>query len=161
MKKDKNLDKFLKENINIERSSLDFTNKVMQQIVADEKNKEKALFSLLQKNLLEEPSADFTSNIMSLLKPYAKTSVYTPVIGKKVWILITSLFISVLAYTIFNLEITQTYFTGLDQYIPSFNMDFSFNLPPILTSPLFAMSIFALSSLLFLDYFIRNRRFAS
>ena len=57
MKKDKNLDKFLKENINIERSSLDFTNKVMQQIVADEKNKEKALFSLLQKNLLEEPAA--------------------------------------------------------------------------------------------------------
>jgi len=34
----------------------------------------------------------------------------------------------------------------------------TFDLPAILTSPLFGLSVFALSSLLFLDYFMKNRK---
>ena len=161
MKEDKNIDKFIKQNINIEKPSLDFSNKVMSQVKALELKKEKAFSSLLQKNLIETPSLDFTANIMSAINQDSKASVYIPVIGKKAWLLIASFVLVLLSYTIFNLELTQPYFQDLDKYIPSYDLDFSIVLPPLLTSPLFAISIFALSSLLFLDYFIRNRSLSS
>ena len=161
MKEGKNIDKLIKQNLNIEKPSLDFSNKVMYQVKAFELKKERAFSSLIQKNQLETPSIDFTSNVMSVIYQDSKVSVYTPVIGKKAWFLIASFILILLSYTIFNLEVTQPYFTGLDKYIPSYDLDLSFNLPPILTSPLFAISIFALSLLLFLDYFVRNRSYFS
>ncbi len=158
MKEDKNLDKFIKQNIDIEKPSFDFSKEVMQHILTSDLNKEKALTNLLKKHTLENPNVDFTSNIISVINQYSKESNYTPVIGKKVWILIISFIVILMGYTISKLDVTQTYSTWLDKYIPSFNVDISFNLPLILTSPLFALSIFALSSLLLLDYFIRNRK---
>lgn len=158
MKEDKNLDKFIKQNIDIDKPSFDFSKEVMQHILTSDLNKEKALTNLLKKHTLENPNVDFTSNIISVINQYSKESNYTPVIGKKVWILIISFIVILMGYTISKLDVTQTYSTWLDKYIPSFNVDISFNLPLILTSPLFALSIFALSSLLLLDYFIRNRK---
>ena len=67
MKENKNIDKFIKQNINIEKPSLDFSNKVMSQVKAIELNNEKAFSSLMQKNLLETPSVNFTTNIMSVI----------------------------------------------------------------------------------------------
>lgn len=165
MKKDKNIDKLIKESLDVEKTSMDFSKNVMQQIYTSEKEREKALFSLIQKSLLERPSAGFTSGVISLVKTYSKTSIYTPVISKKVWVLITSLYIALMGYTVFNLNMSQPYFIWLDAYILDFRDDLSFNLPSItlpsvLTSPLFAVSIFALSSLLLLDYIIRNRKLA-
>ena len=158
MKEDKNLDKFIKQNIDIDKPSFDFSKEVMQHILTSDLNKEKALTNLLKKHTLENPNVDFTSNIISVINQYSKESNYTPVIGKKVWILIISFIVILMGYTISKLDVTQTYSTWLDKYIPSFNVDISFNLPLILTSPLFPLSIFALSSLLLLDYFIRNRK---
>jgi len=160
MKENKNIDKFIKQNINIEKPSLDFSNKVMSQVKAIELNNEKAFSSLMQKNLLETPSVNFTTNIMSIINQDSKVSIYNPVISKKAWILITSFVLILFGYTIFNLEFSQTYFAELEKYIPSYTMNISFQLPQIITSPLFATSIFALSALLFIDYFIRNRRFS-
>ena len=42
MKEDKNIDKFIKQNINIEKPSLDFSNKVMSKVKALELKKEKS-----------------------------------------------------------------------------------------------------------------------
>jgi len=158
MKEEDNIemDKLIRQNLHVEKPSSDFSIQVMQQIAITKKDK--ALSTLIQRNLLEKPSADFTANVMTNIDQLEKASIYIPVISKKVWVLIASLFMIVTAYTLITLDTTQSYFTRLEKYTPSFNNDLTFDLPPILTSPLFALSIFSLSALLFLDYFIRNRK---
>jgi len=158
MKQDKNIDKFIKEGLEVENTSLDFSDYVMQHIHALDIEKEKALTSLLQKHTLEKPSINFTSSILSKIQLNSKTSVYQPVIGAKAWYFIFSgitLFIFYV-FLYFGDASSQSNFVS-DNLIKWENL-FSFNLPPLFTSPLFALSIFALSSLLFLDYFLQKRK---
>ncbi len=159
-KNSRNIEKFIKQNMEIEKPSLEFTEKVMDQVLASESKKEKALASLIQKHTLNKPSLDFTSKVMISLPQNSPAFVYQPVIGKKAWYLILFSLLLIGVYVFFSADSTPTQTNIINAYITKFGSLFSFKMPYIFTSPLFALSIFALSSLLLLDYFIRNRRFS-
>lgn len=152
----KNIDKIIKQNMDIEKPSLEFTEKVMHQILASESIREKALISLLQKHTLKEPSIDFTSKVMSILPKNSHVFVYKPVISKNVWYLLAVGFILMVVYIFLNADDIVTS-ELLNSYIAKIGTVFSFKIPNLLISPIFALSMFALSSLLLLDYFLRNR----
>ena len=104
MKQDKNIDKFIKQNLSSENPSSEFSAKVMQQINALELENEKALSSLLQKHTLEKPSLDFTSKIMQEISASGKIAAYQPVISKKVWFVIFSVILVLVTLALFNFE---------------------------------------------------------
>jgi len=161
MKQDKSIDKYIKEGLKVEKTSLGFSNNVMQQIHTLNIEKEKALTSLMQKYILQEPSLNFTANTLSKINSDLKSATYQPVISKKAWFTIASILISVSIYIIVYMDSVSLQSDLLLKNIQKLESLFSFELPSLLTSPLFALSIFALSSLLFLDYFLRKRRISS
>ena len=154
----KNLDKFIRENMETKRPSIDFSDKIMQQIFSSELKKEKALGNLVQKHALEVPSNDFTDKVMNqLLKENSYAFVYKPVIGKKVWFSIAFVLGLILIYSFLNMEYRQIQFDYFDKYIAKLDHLFSFQLPELFLSPIFAFSLFTLSLFLWIDYFIQNR----
>ena len=161
MKHDKNIDKFIKEGLEVENTSLGFSDNVMQQIHALDIEKEKALTSLLQKYTLQEPSLNFTANVLSEIHVNSKVSIYQPVISNKIWYVIFTMIVLVVSYVFFSLGETSIQSNIVNSSLIKLEKLFSFNLPTLLTSPLFALSIFALSSLLFLDYFLQKRKLSS
>jgi hypothetical protein len=76
MKRDKKIDKFIKQNLSPENPSAEFSSNIMQQINSLEKINEKALASLLHKHTLEKPSLNFTSKLMQEISAVSKVSVY-------------------------------------------------------------------------------------
>jgi hypothetical protein len=156
--KDKNIDNFIKQNLDIQEPSKDFSGNVMEEIYALDLKKDKALSSLMQKHVLEEPSINFTSRLMASIEQRSKITAYKPVIGKKVWFLITSVIVFIFVYTFLKLDFTATEHIYLENLQNKAIGLFTFEYPSLNISPLFGLAIFALSSLLFLDYFIRNRR---
>lgn len=161
MKQEKKIDDFIKEGLEVENTSLNFSNIVMQQIQALDLEKEKALTSLLQKYTLKEPSLNFTTNVLSEIHLNSKTSVYQPVISKKVWYVIFSIVILVVSYVLFSLEGASSQSNMINLNLIKLANVFSFNLPKLLATPLFTLSLFALTSLLFLDYFLQKRKLSS
>lgn len=157
MKKDKKIEKMIHEGLREEQPSADFKNKIMDQIEALDAKEESALRSLLQKNMLETPSLNFGSRVMLEI---GKTSrvVNTPIIGKRAWIFIVFAFTALTLFSIFRTSGNSAASVMINESMAKVDKLFSFELPGILSSPVFAMSVFALSSLLFLDYVIRNRR---
>ena len=151
------MDKMIRESLREQQPSADFKNKIMDQIEAFDAKQESALRSLLQKNMLETPSLNFTSRVMHEI---GKTSrvVSSPVIGKKAWIFIVFAFTALALYGLFSPSGNSAASVLISENMSRVEQLFSFELPGILSSPVFAMSVCALSSLLFLDYFIRNRR---
>jgi len=160
MKQDKNIDKFIKHNLSTEQPSSEFSSKVMQQINSLELENEKALYSLLQKHNLEEPSLNFTSNIMQEINASSTIGVYHPVISKKVWFVILSAILFLVILSVFNFENTPSQYSNLDVFMSKIDKALSFKIPAVLSSPILAFSTFALSSLLFLDRFLRRRKHA-
>jgi len=158
--KDKNIDNFIKQNLDIQEPSKDFSGNVMEQIYALDLEKDKALSSLMQKHVLETPSINFTSRLMASIEQQSKITAYKPVIGKKVWFLISSVVVLIFVYTFLKLDFTATKHVYLENLQSKVNNLFVFEYPSLDISPIFGLGIFALSSLLFVDYFIRNRRLA-
>jgi len=158
--KDKNIDNFIKQNLDIQEPSKDFSGNVMEQIYALDLEKDKALSSLMQKHVLETPSINFTSRLMASIEQQSKITAYKPVIGKKVWFLISSVVVFIFVYTFLKLDFTATKHVYLENLQSKVNNLFVFEYPSLDISPIFGLGIFALSSLLFVDYFIRNRRLA-
>ncbi|NOQ92626.1 MAG: hypothetical protein GQ552_07915 [Flavobacteriaceae bacterium] len=161
MKQGKNVDKFIKEGLEVENTSLGFSDSVMQQIYALDIEKEKVLTSLLQKHTLQEPSLNFTANVLSEIHLNSKASLYQPVISKKGWYAILVVLLSLSVYVFTTVDETSIQSNMVNSSLIKLENVFSFNLPTLLTSPLFALSIFALSSLLFLDYFLQKRKLSS
>jgi hypothetical protein len=158
--KDQNIDNFIKENMDIQEPSEGFSNTVMEEIIALDLEKEKALFSLLQKHVLEEASINFTSGVMAGIEQKSKAFTYQPVIGKKVWFFIGSIIAIIFLYSFLKLDFTVVQHIYLENLQAQLNNLFAFEYPSLRISPLFGLGIFALSSFLYLDYFIRNRRLA-
>ena len=158
--KDKNIDNFIKQNLDIQEPSKDFSGNVMEQIYALDLKKDKALSSLMQKHVLEEPSINFTSKLMASIEQQSTITVYQPVIGKKVWVFITSVVVFIFLFTFLKLDFTATKHAYLENLQSKVINLFLFEYPSLNISPLFGLGIFALSALLFLDYFVRNRRLA-
>jgi len=155
----KNIDKFIKKNLEVDSSSLNFTDSVLQRIKIDEAIQEKALTSLLQKHGEESPSEDFITKVMFQVKEHEELIKYQPVISKKGWTMIAVISLSTVGYILVNSDGSKAESDILYRYLSAVENLFSFNVPAILTSPIFALSLFALSTLLTIDYYIRNKSF--
>lgn len=69
-----------------------------------DRNIEKLVDKMMVESLLESPSVDFTSKIMSaILNPASKKAlVYKPVISKRAWFIIFAAIIALFAFLIFS-----------------------------------------------------------
>ena len=156
--KNKELDKLIRDNMEEERPSLGFSDKIMDQIHTYETAKEKSLGTLLQKHILETPSTSFTDNVMAQIQTQeSEVFVYKPVISKKVWFAIVAFFGMVVVFSLLNLSGQEPQIDYLQEVISKFDFSISFKMPHELISPIFALSLFALSLFLWIDYFIHNR----
>ena len=162
MKEDKKIDKLIRESLKIEKTSADFTNKIMNQIEMADAKQEAALGSLLKKNALESPSLNFTARVMAEVEKVSVKVADTPIISKKAWTFIVMFVASIFVYVLLTGEKNTAASQAIDGTMKKvdnlLSNSMTFDLPAILTSPLFGLSLFALSSLLFLDYFMKNRK---
>ncbi|MCK7590013.1 hypothetical protein M0G43_05450 [Subsaxibacter sp. CAU 1640] len=82
-----------------------------------DKHIEQLVGKVMKKSTLESPSLDFTANVMSQLESSKQslTTVYKPLITKRVWALIAVVFISFLVYTVFvNKPETSDWFNRIN-----------------------------------------------
>ena len=158
MKEDKNIDKIIRESLDSEKVSIDFSGNVMEKIFELESNKEKALSTLLQKHTSESPVTDFTDKVMKqIIKEESPVFVYQPVLGKKVWFSLVVIIGLIIIYSFTALDYNTTQVDYIGKFIAKFNHNYSFQLPQFIISPIFALGLFALSFFLGIDYFIQNR----
>jgi hypothetical protein len=70
----------------------------------DDKKIEAFIDKLMSADSLEQPSLDFTDNVMSKVEAIfnSTATVYKPLISKPVWILIITGFIALVGYIVFN-----------------------------------------------------------
>jgi len=130
----------------------------MDQIHASETAKERSLGTLLQKHILEIPSSDFTDKVMDQIQTKESSEfVYKPVISKNVWFAIIAFFGLVVVFSLLNLDGQEPQIDYLQKIINKLDFSISFKVPHELMSPIFALSLFALSLFLWIDYFIHNR----
>ena len=168
MKEDKNIEKLIRDSLKFEQSPEDFTSKIMQSIEAADQKEEVALSSLMKKHVLQSPSADFTSKVMTQIKG-ATTIVTNPVIiSKKAWAIILAFITALVVYALASSPENKTEPSLFDGFASKlgdlFNQvggSYSIQLPELFTNPVFAMSLFALSSLILVDYLIKNRRLST
>ncbi len=162
MKEEKKMDKLIRESLKFEQPPADFTNKIMNQIEAFDEKQEKALGVLLKKHTMESPSLNFTARVMAEVEKASVKVADAPIIGKKAWtfiiVFVTSIFVYALLTGEKNTATSQAFDGAVKKVDDLLSNSMAFDLPEILTSPLFGLSIFALSSLLFLDYFMKNRK---
>jgi len=162
MKEDKKIDKLIRESLKMEQPSLDFATKIMNQIEVVDVKQEKALGSLLNKNTLESPSLNFTARVMAEVEKASVKVIDAPIISKKAWTFISMFVATIFVYVLFTGEKNTATSQAIDGTMKKvdnlLSNSMTFDLPAILTSPLFGLSVFALSSLLFLDYFMKNRK---
>jgi len=162
MNEDKKIEKMIRESLREEKPSADFKNKIMDQIAAIDEKEEKALTSLLKRNIMESPSMSFTSRVMAEVEKTSIQVVNAPIISKKAWMFITVFISSIFVFVLFTGEkndaATQKIDGTFEKMDHMLSNSLTFDMPAILTSPLFGLSVFALSSLLFLDYYMSNRR---
>ena len=160
MKREERLDKMIRQNLGTVKTGEDFTSKLMQKISVAESEKEILLKQLLVKNIPEEPYKDFTLKIMRKISADSKGFVYQPVISKRVWYFISAAVVLFIVTIILTSELGKLQSDKLSRYfLKSVNI-FSADYPSILNSPLLAMSMFVMSLLFFLDYYIRNRKYS-
>ncbi|WP_428664018.1 hypothetical protein [Runella sp.] len=142
----------------LDTPSLRFTEKIMQQIEAEAAQSmafEPKLQTLLQRHALETPSIDFTKTIMA--KTAASKTVYAPIIPQKAWYyaaaIVTSL-IGLIAY--FWKTPNPTIAQSPQSPTPVQNLT---ELSRALTSipSTYALGLFAICTLLLLDYFLRYK----
>jgi len=118
--------------------------------------------SLLKKNTLESPSLNFTARVMAEAEKASIKIADEPIISKKVWTFISIFIGSIFIYVLLTGEKNTSSSTAFNEIIKKWDQlltsSLSFELPEIIISPLFGLSIFALSSLLFLDYYLKNRK---
>lgn len=155
----KDLDAFLKHNLEEESTSSDFTDMVLDQIHKSEIEKEKALQNVLHKYTVEIPPFDFTSKVMQQVMEQEAIAKYQPVISKKSWMVIATILIIIIGFISLKADALNEEPDLLLSYLSGMAKLTSFELPAILTSPIFALSMFALSSLLGIDYYLRNKSY--
>lgn len=165
MKEDKNIEKLIRDNLNMEQVPQDFTNKIMDKIEVLDQQEERALSSIMNKHLIESPSSNFTSNVMASIEAAHQTAEVSAakisnsaIIGKKAWFVILTCIAGFVVFALTSSAGSATDPGVIQGLLSKTEGLFTFELPKILTNPMFAMSLFALSSLLFADYMIRNRK---
>ena len=124
--------------------------------------------SLFDEGGIEQPSGNFTSNIIDTIKTQSPESVfeYTPVISRKAWLIIAFFGVALFLYLLlgfapegqginlqgFAFKIDTTVVKGVFNKIAV-----SFELTPILKTSLIALTFFTFSNLII--YELKNRSF--
>lgn len=154
---DKSLKKLLRK-VTLDAPSLHFTDNIIHQIEAEAAQSmafEPKLQTLLQRHALETPSADFTKAIMA--KTAAPKTVYAPIIPQKAWYGVAALFTFLFGWVIYfwktpNPTVTQS--PQSQTTVLSLT-----ELSHVLTSipSTYALGLFAICTLLLLDYFLRYK----
>ncbi len=151
-----NIDKLIRQHLQEEQTGNNFTGKLMQKIIKGGNMEEFAMRQLAKKYLPEHTPEEFTTKVMQKITADSKSTVYQPVISKKIWMVIFS-FLSVFIITVLFFSVKGNQQTSVvGSYFTKIINILSADYPKILTSPLLAMSMFVMSSLFFLDYFIRE-----
>jgi len=153
----------------VEKAPLDFTKQVMQDIfvsASEEGLKDEKLATLLKEPGLEIPSNKFVSNIMKDVEVQRNLE-YQPLISKKGWLVISAFFIGILVFVLFKdmPEQPSAIFAKLIPYLEASKNTFSnpfegqklLNLTKL--SPILAISLFCLSSMLLFDTKLKRRLF--
>lgn len=124
--------------------------------------------SIFDEGGVEQPSGNFTNQIISAIKAQSRESafVYKPIISKNAWLVMAFLVISLFVYLLIgNADAAQ----GIKLYGFSFNLDtsfikdffgrfaFSFELSPILKTSFLALIVFTFSNLIIFE--VRSRSF--
>ena len=155
--------KKLIQNIDLEKPSFDFTDKVMTNLnaITDEALKDTELTVLLKKHSLETPKANFSSKVM------AKVGVdsiidYKPIISKKTWSILFFIFGGLTIYALiskpsltFNNDYFVEYSTFFDKLIIDLN---NFLIQSVQVPSILIVSIFCLTLLLLLDSILRTEK---
>ena len=172
MKEDRNkeeakLDKLIRESLSFEKSPEDFTDKIMQRIETTDQQVEMALSSAMHKYTIESPSPGFTDAVMARLETTPSINVNPVIIGKKAWIFIIAALTAFVIYVIASgtkgeaspeTGLYGDFMSRLGERFGQIGGSVSFQLPEILSNPVFAISLFALSSMLLVDYVLKSRR---
>ena len=163
-KKEEHNIKKLIQSIELDSPSENFTEKLMSKInyvTNDEVLNDPSLTSLLKKNGQETPSVNFVDEVMAQIQREGIIE-YKPIISKKIWSVLSILLISSYIFVLFTESPSSSnsyvskYSDVLEQIITSFGSSIvqSIQIPSILV-----VSIFCLSSLLLLDYFLNTREY--
>ena len=163
-KNDEHNIKKLIQSIELDSPSENFTEKVMSNInyaTDDELLNDPSLTSLLKKNGQEAPSVNFVTAVMAQIQREGIIE-YKPIISKKIWSVLSVLFVSSVVFVLFTESPSSSnsyvskYSDVLEKIIASFGSSIveSIQIPSILV-----VSIFCLSSLLLLDYFLNTREY--
>ena len=107
MSEEEKIEKLIRDSLKIEQPSADFKNNIMNQIEAFDAKEEKALSSLLGKNIIESPSINFTDRVMHEIQKASIAVVNKPIIGKKTWILIALSLLSLVIYSVLLVQEAQ------------------------------------------------------
>lgn len=157
MNKKKHIENLIKD-ASLDKAPKSFTDKVMQDVsvLANPiELKDEKLSSLLQNNLTESPSLNFTSSIMEAVEA-KKTYKYEPIISKRVWFIITASFLSLMLYMFYNgkSEETSSVVSKLSPYLEK--LSYSGLSTEVNVSSIFVFSLFTLSTLLTVDYIFKR-----
>jgi len=145
----------------IDKAPVDFTKKVMQDVSIlsnEELLEDKILTSILKRSSIEKTSKNFVSIVLNTIEIKNQVK-YQPVINKKAWFIITTILILLVLYIIFydSPAETTSIFSSATLYIDSFSNAFSNFINGFKLSSIFTISLIALSSLLVLDFSLKNR----
>ena len=163
-KKEEHNIKKLIQSIELDSPSENFAEKVMSKIsyvTNDELLNDPSLTSLLKKNGQEAPTVNFVDEVMAQIEQ-ERIIEYKPIISKKIWSVLSLLLISSVVFVLFtesppsSNSYVSKYSDVLEKIISSFGNSIveSIQIPSILV-----VSIFCLSSLLLLDYFLNTREY--
>ena len=158
-KSDKHIKKIISK-VELDKAPIDFTSKVMQDVFIstnEEALKDPALSSLLKRTSTEEPSQNFVSLIMNQVENPVEIK-YQPLIGKKTWFIIAGVLISFILFALLNDSPSQST-PIIDKalpYLDSLNSLIANPFKGFKMSPLLAISLMCLSSLLLVDTFLKR-----
>jgi hypothetical protein len=163
-KNDEHNIKKLIQSIELDSPSRNFADKVMSKInyvTNEEVLNDPSLTSLLKKNGQEAPSVNFIDKVMAQIQQEGIIE-YKPIISKKIWRFLSVLFVSSVVFVLFTESPSSSnsyvskYSDVLEKIIASFGSSIveSIQIPLILV-----VSLFCLSSLLLLDYFLNTREY--
>ena len=135
---------------------------------SEKSKKDPFIKSIFDEGGIEEPSGNFTKQIINTIKAQSKESAfeYKPVISRKAWLVIAFIGVALFIYLIlgtspegqginlqgYNIKVDTTAVTGILNKIA-----FSFNLTPILKTSLIALTFFTFSNLIIFE--LKSRSF--
>jgi hypothetical protein len=151
--------KKLIQSVEPDKPTDDFTAILMQKIDAQESFvTNPALDALLEKHLIEVPSIDFMQKVMMGVERLDKKAVYEPIISKKVWYgfgIAASLIITLISVFGKSGQTSSTPLplaNGINQVTGKIILQIN-ALPTLVLA-----CLFAISSLVLIEYFLSNRK---